>query len=782
MSDFLNKYPYTDFHELNLDWVIERVKKLTEDWAATLEEWNDTEEQWQDLYNYVHDYFDNLNLQAEVNVKLNSMVSDGTFQQIATPIIQAKVSSDLPNVVSNQIGSVVASQIDGTVAGQIDASVARQIMPNVATAAAEWLEDNITQPTTPVVDASLSVSGAAADAKVTGDWLRGLGSSNVEYFSDEQQKSGSGPWETLTINLPITPQEGTYYLKIGSITDGLTEQCAAFQSYIGGTMYTEVLMTQTDITNGDSIALPVNSSITSLVLKLFRNASPSPGTVGTTTWNDIQITFGSSDVIYSLDKDVNLYDNDDFSEVAQTNQSAGFSPEVHDIYTDGMGCNEVVFDWLTEKYFIYFNRDVFLESINPKFTSSGKAVTCTLMRGSNDTLSNGDALTFEENITGVTGTPIQFNRIIRKNEIIKFYCADASIIAADVRYNRGCFDYAPKFGYAMSGNTVSNINDNEWGIYRGIGEFIIHETYDFLREYSNYWMGKTVLWLGTSIPEGGYLGNKMSSYPDIVGKKIGAAVHNECLGSSSISRRVPNAVAANNPYGFDTTDFEFAWKCLCDNLTIKNWLISNYNNGFFLSNVPPTMSTSLANQIRNASFENKVDNYLPGGQVGNVDLYVFDHGYNDSMNRDTETLESQYGRDTTYCFDGGMNFLINRILVANPDAKIVIISHYTNNAACGSNPAEFSAEVIEAQKKVSERWSVKFINIYEDLGWSGQTVQTTGYWDASNVWVVSGGATQAISVKNMHVRDTVHPFTDASGKSNNRIADIIAAEIKNMIR
>ena len=26
--NFLNKYPYTDFHELNLDWVLETVKAL----------------------------------------------------------------------------------------------------------------------------------------------------------------------------------------------------------------------------------------------------------------------------------------------------------------------------------------------------------------------------------------------------------------------------------------------------------------------------------------------------------------------------------------------------------------------------------------------------------------------------------------------------------------------------------------------------------------------------------------------------------------------------------
>ena len=28
MSNFFNKYPYTDFHELNLDWILSTVKQL----------------------------------------------------------------------------------------------------------------------------------------------------------------------------------------------------------------------------------------------------------------------------------------------------------------------------------------------------------------------------------------------------------------------------------------------------------------------------------------------------------------------------------------------------------------------------------------------------------------------------------------------------------------------------------------------------------------------------------------------------------------------------------
>ena len=76
------------------------------------------------LVNYVNAYFDNLDVQEEINTKLDEMAADGSLSVLLAPFI--------PSLV------------------------------------ADWLDENIT-PTSPPVDATLSISGAAADAKATGD-------------------------------------------------------------------------------------------------------------------------------------------------------------------------------------------------------------------------------------------------------------------------------------------------------------------------------------------------------------------------------------------------------------------------------------------------------------------------------------------------------------------------------------------------------------------------------------------------------------------------------------
>ena len=93
---------------------------------------------FQELQEYTNDYFDNLDVQEEINHKLDEMVESGAFDELIKPLLADPIS--------------------------------------------EWLEEHIT-PTTPVIDNSLTVSGAAADAKVTGDYIRFINKNMSNYNS-----------------------------------------------------------------------------------------------------------------------------------------------------------------------------------------------------------------------------------------------------------------------------------------------------------------------------------------------------------------------------------------------------------------------------------------------------------------------------------------------------------------------------------------------------------------------------------------------------------------------
>lgn len=135
---FFDKYPYTNFHNVNLDWILERVKE----WGALVEQNNtafhDLEEANEDFKNYVTSYLENLDIQAQIDDKLDRMFESGVLGEYLQPYVSPVVTT--------------------------------------------WLDENITQPTGVVIDSSLTVAGACADAKATGDRIRPLEYTGEDYF------------------------------------------------------------------------------------------------------------------------------------------------------------------------------------------------------------------------------------------------------------------------------------------------------------------------------------------------------------------------------------------------------------------------------------------------------------------------------------------------------------------------------------------------------------------------------------------------------------------------
>ena len=58
-----------------------------------------------ELHDYVHDYFDNLDVQEEINNKLDDMVEEGTLQEIITTYIQSNVKWTFDNIASLKLAT-----------------------------------------------------------------------------------------------------------------------------------------------------------------------------------------------------------------------------------------------------------------------------------------------------------------------------------------------------------------------------------------------------------------------------------------------------------------------------------------------------------------------------------------------------------------------------------------------------------------------------------------------------------------------------------------------------
>lgn len=100
------QFPYTNFHDLNLDWFLNTFREFLKEWDLQQQEFSDLKDAWQQLHDYVENYFDNLDVQQEINNKLDAMYADGRLEFILDSLF-----TDFENDYNTRL-AVLSARVD----------------------------------------------------------------------------------------------------------------------------------------------------------------------------------------------------------------------------------------------------------------------------------------------------------------------------------------------------------------------------------------------------------------------------------------------------------------------------------------------------------------------------------------------------------------------------------------------------------------------------------------------------------------------------------------------
>ena len=302
----------------------------------------------------------------------------------------------------------------------------------------------------------------------------------------------------------------------------------------------------------------------------------------------------------------------------------------------------------------------------------------------------------------------------------------------------------------------------------GVDQCIFSERAIELDEYvkkQNFWYGKNIVWFGTSIPAGVIQAGDTSlesSYPVRIGKRLGATVYNESVGSSSVRFGNHDYVSAEDPHGLKGQWYNNLLYSLSASSKEKQVIFDNWDKwGKIIqtgdNHSPHTKKPEQweIDKALSCSYDKKLDKYLSGGSIGQVDLYVFDHGHNEEFNGDYSHIAdlppADNQNDRSY-FIGAMRFLIERILNDNPKARICFVGHYENDRKTG---------ISEAQLKLHDIWKFPLFKTWEHIGFSQNIINGK---TITNIWMP----------------DDLHPASDTSGEALELYAETLYPFIRDI--
>lgn len=164
---------YSNFHDDNQDWIVSKIKSI-----------EDTEAHTEELAEAAQASADASQLSAEASQ------ASAEASQLSAEAAQNSASDSQESAEASAASELSAKNYADHIADPVSGLVT------------DWLNDHVT-PTTPIVDDTLTIAGAAADAKATGDEINEL-KTNLS---------------TITGNAPIVFTPGYYINTAGSTVD-----------------------------------------------------------------------------------------------------------------------------------------------------------------------------------------------------------------------------------------------------------------------------------------------------------------------------------------------------------------------------------------------------------------------------------------------------------------------------------------------------------------------------------------------------------------------------------
>lgn len=270
---------------------------------------------------------------------------------------------------------------------------------------------------------------------------------------------------------------------------------------------------------------------------------------------------------------------------------------------------------------------------------------------------------------------------------------------------------------------------------------------------------KTVLWLGTSIPEG-------CTYPSVSCKQLGLSCINNGLGASFLHFD-PQLEETVTPYiglslSQTVSDCEAKYSSLLETNKINYTTYCKW---------------------KDASYEHLLTPYIK-----NVDYVVIDHGYNDCGNPSWLSALVDKGKDSIDWnstdrsnFFGAFNYLYNYIMEQNPRAKIIIGGYFQNTCTIGYSVR--GKYITKATEWIAEHYNLGILDVwnYTDIP-DGYAPGSQHYLDSLNAMYGTNFSAKwkdvngNITYFQKFCPDAVHPFSDPTGKSDS-ILNVIVTDL-----